>query len=107
VEVEVNQEEAEQVQKYKKVEQVLEVMAVEMIFLKEMMKIYLKPEKRDLLLNSKMEQFMMENGFLMTEMDPAFKNGLMEPDMKVNGKIIKLMAKENFIMLMEMSLRER
>jgi hypothetical protein len=38
-------------------------------------------------------------------MEKEFKHGKMEPDMKEIGKIIKLMEKENFGMLMEMFLR--
>lgn len=34
-------------------------------------------------------------------MDMEFKNGLMVENMKVFGKIIKQMEKENFIILME------
>jgi hypothetical protein len=41
---------------------------------------------------------MMENGLEICVTDLVFKNGLMEPDMKDNGKIIKLMAKVNFFM---------
>lgn len=39
-------------------------------------------------------------------MDLEYSDGLMVQDMKVNGKIIKLMEKESFITLIEMFLKE-
>jgi hypothetical protein len=50
---------------------------------------------------------MMEIGLEMIEMVTEFKDGRMVPGMRENGKIIRLMEKENFIMLMEMYLKER
>jgi hypothetical protein len=48
---------------------------------------------------------MKENGLEIKEMDMGFIYGLMELDMKANGKIIKLTEKENFIILMVIYLK--
>jgi len=62
-------------------------------------------EKKGNLLNLKMGLCMKGNGLEIPEMVMVFKDGLMVLDMKVNGKIIKLMEKESFIMLIEMYLK--
>lgn len=63
-------------------------------------------KKEDLLIDLKQEPYMMENGLVDSEMDMGFNNGQMVLFMKVSGKIIELMVKENLLTLMVMSMRE-
>ena len=58
----------------------------------------MRNEKKGLLILFLPEQFMMENGSANFEMASAHSFGLMEPDMKGNGRLTKLMAKESFSM---------
>jgi hypothetical protein len=66
----------------------------------------MQKEREDLLIDLKQEPFMMENGLVDSEMDLGFKNGQTVLVMKVSGKIIELMAKENLLTLMEIFTRE-
>ena len=68
--------------------------------------ILMPKEREDLLIDLKQELSMMENGLGDLEMDMGSKNGRMVLDMKVSGEIIELMAKENLLTLMAMSMRE-
>ena len=68
--------------------------------------ILMPKEREDLLIDLKQELSMMENGLVDLEMDMGSKNGRMVLDMKVSGEIIELMAKENLLTLMAMSMRE-
>lgn len=43
---------------------------------------------------------------MIKEMDREFKFGLMEPNTLVNGRIIKLVEKEPFIILMELFMKD-
>jgi hypothetical protein len=63
-------------------------------------------EKEDLLIDLKLEQFMMENGLVDSETDMEFKNGQMVLVMKASGEIIGHMVKENLLTLMEIFMRE-
>jgi len=60
-------------------------------------------ERRELLILSRLELPMMENGLVGSEMALEFKNGQMVLSMKVNGKIIELMEKESSFILMVIS----
>ena len=42
---------------------------------------------------------------IIIDMEEEFKYGLMDPDMRVIGKIIKQILKENFTMLTEMYMK--
>jgi len=63
-------------------------------------------EKKDQHINLKQEQPTQVNGLEDLEMVLAYKSGLMELDMKVNGKITELMAMEGLCILMEMFMKE-
>lgn len=70
------------------------------------MMIIQKYNKRGSHLHLKVGQYIQVNGKEMYERDGVCKNGLMEPFMKVFGKIIKLMVKANLFMQMEIFLKE-
>jgi hypothetical protein len=53
-----------------------------------------------------MDLLIQENGRAKISMGLVYKNGLMEPGMKVITKIIRLTAKEHLIMLMVTDIRE-
>lgn len=52
-----------------------------------------------------MESFIKVNGFKENVKDSEFKSGQMAVNMQVNGKTIKPMVKEHYIMLMVMSIK--
>ena len=81
-------------------------MSQEKLFQKQELMILMPKEREDLLIDLKQELSMMENGLGDLEMDMGSKNGRMVLDMKVSGEIIELMAKENLLTLMAMSMRE-
>ena len=81
-------------------------MSQEKLFQKQEPTIQMQKEREDLLIDLKQEPFMMENGLVDSEMDLGFKNGQTVLVMKVSGKIIELMAKENLLTLMEIFTRE-
>lgn len=56
--------------------------------------------------NIRVEHFMRENGLVKVEMAMASKFGVMEQNMKGNGRITELMAEVNFGILMGISLME-
>jgi len=84
----------------------LRLMSQEKLFQKQEPTIQMQKEREDLLIDLKQEPFMMENGLVDSEMDLGFKNGQTVLVMKVSGKIIELMAKENLLTLMEIFTRE-
>lgn len=53
-----------------------------------------------------MEQFIKDSGKVLKDMVTGFRSGQMVLAMKENGEEIKLMAEENFGMLMEISSME-
>ena len=55
--------------------------------------------KRDSLSNSKTELFIVENGWEMYVGEMEFKYGLMEQNIKVNGKMVKLTELVNNVLL--------
>jgi hypothetical protein len=64
-----------------------------------------KKEKKKGSLFLKQEQHMKENGEVDLEMDMEFKFGLMVPNTKDFGKIIKLVEMESLLMQMEISIK--
>jgi hypothetical protein len=56
----------------------------------------------------KIEQYTMENGIkiIIKDMEEEYKYGMMEVNMKVIGKMIKLISMENYCMLMEIYMKE-
>ena len=53
-----------------------------------------------------MGQFIQVNGRVLIVTEKVYRFGLMVPSMKVNGEITKLMVREDFGMLMVMSMKE-
>ena len=47
-------------------------------------------EEKEILINLKVEQFIVENGLVKREMVEEFKNGLMELNMMVRRNIFKI-----------------
>ena len=70
-------------------------MSQEKLFQKQEPTIQMQKEREDLLIDLKQEPFMMENGLVDSEMDLGFKNGQTVLVMKVSGKMILKMGKEN------------
>ena len=64
--------------------------------------IQMQNEKNDQLTHLKQVLHTTENGLVVSVMDLVFNDGQMELFMKVNGKIIELMAKVNLLTLTEM-----
>ena len=66
----------------------------------------LRPEgSQDQPIFSNQEPLMMESGRVDSETAEVFRNGLMVPYMKVNGKTIEHMDKASSLILMEISMR--
>lgn len=61
----------------------------------------IRPDRREQLINSKLELCTLENGKEGSEMVMVFKPGQMVLNTKVNGVRTELMAKESSSMLME------